>query len=320
MSEKNLQTSFVSQAGAIKERAAIWLRRHDFGDLTERDKAEFEKWLAESDAHRAAYWRLKATWNETYRLSALRRPQSDGVVSAPFWRAPALLFRLAAAAAVAVVVLGGAAVALKDTQDKLYSTQIGGHETIRFADGTEIELNTNTVLRARMTTRERTVWLEKGEAFFKVRHDAANPMTVIAGERRIFDLGTQFLVRRSASELNVALFEGRVRVDKANLFPGEEAVATPTSLLVSHKSVEDLTNEIAWRNGVLVFGKATLADAAKAFNRYNEVKLVVRDPAIANQIVGGTFRTNDVEGFISVVQELLGLRTAQSGNQIVISR
>jgi len=320
MSGAKLQNSSVSRTSAIKEQAATWIRRQDFGELTERDEAAFQAWLSASHAHRAAYWRLKAAWAETYRLSVLRGAKSENAERAPIWRTPSLLFRVAAAVMVAAIFGGGALYALRGTEDRIYSTPVGGHETVRFADGTQIELNTDTILRTRMTTQQRTVWLDRGEAYFKVKHDPAHPLTVIADGRRIVDLGTQFLVRRDAGELKVALFQGRVRLGKTDLVPGEEAIATPTSLVVSHKSVEDLTNEIAWRNGVLVFRGATLADAAKAFNRYSKTKLVLNDPAIARQVIGGTFRTNDVEGFIGVVQELLGLRTTKNGNQIVISR
>lgn len=226
-----------------------------------------------------------------------------------------------AAALVAVMVLGaGAVVALNTPQERTYATPIGGHETVRFADGTQIELNTNTILRAKMTTHERIVWLEKGEAYFEVKHDPARPMNVIIGARRITDLGTQFLVHRDFGQVKVALFEGRVRIGATNLAPGDEAIATATSIAVSRKSVEDLTNEIAWRNGVLAFRHATLADAAKAFNRYNAIKLVLADQEVAHQTIGGTFRTNDVQGFSAAVKSLLGLHVVNEGNQIVISR
>lgn len=309
-----------SRTHLIKEQAASWIRRQDFAEMSESDSAEFEGWLAQSHAHRAAYWRLKAAWDETYRLSALRQPHADAPARAPLWRTPSLLLRVAAAAVFIAMLGGGALYAFNAPSDRVYATAIGGHETVRFADGTEVELNTNTAIRARMNSSERTVWLDKGEAFFKVRHDAAHPLVVIAEGRRIVDLGTQFLVHRETDRLKVALFEGRVRIGKTNLLPGEEAIATTTGLSVTHKSIEDLTNEIAWRNGVLVFRGATLADAAKAFNRYSTRKIVVRDPSISGQVVGGTFRTSDVEGFTSVVQELLGLKVAKNGNQIVISR
>ena len=52
---------------------------------------------------------------------------------------------------------------------------------MNFADGSRIELNTNTVLRARMTTDQRIVWLEKGEAYFRIKHDSTHPFIVMVG-------------------------------------------------------------------------------------------------------------------------------------------
>lgn len=310
----------TSRVSAIDAQAAAWLQRSDFEELTDIDEAALEAWLAESHSHRAAYWRLKAVWQETYRLSVLKTRGAREVALVPAWRMPTLLFRLTAAS-VAVVLLGiGAEIALKTPQNSFYETPVGGHETVRFSDGTQIELNTDTILRAKMTTRERIVWLEKGEAFFKVRHDATRPMIVIAGPHQITDLGTQFLVQREPHQVKVALLEGRVSLGKTSLSPGEEATATATSISIAHKSVEDLTNEIAWRDGVLVFKHATLAEAAKAFNRYSEKKLVLADRAIAQETVGGTFRTTDVDGFAAVIRALLSLHVVNKGNEIVISR
>lgn len=321
MSQMNPRPISATRMAAIKEQAAAWLQQCDFGELTESDEARLEAWLAESHAHRAVYWRLKAAWRETYRLSVLRQRNTDHTAErTPFGKAPSLVLGLAAAVAAVFVLSAGTLIAFKDSQDRTYSTPVGGHETVRFSDGTQIELNTNTVLRAQMTTRERTVWLEKGEAYFQVKHDPGRPMVVIAGARRITDLGTQFLVRRDSDRLKVALFEGRVRFGAINLNPGDEVTATATAISVSQKSVEDLTNEIAWRNGVLAFRHATLGDAAKAFNRYNAKKLILVDQEIARETVGGTFRTNDVEGFTAVVKALLGLHAVNEGNQIVISR
>lgn len=320
MSYVNQRPSSATQMDAIKAQAAAWLQQRDFGELNEIDEAKLEAWLAELHAHRAVYWRLKAAWHETYRLSVLRQLGADHVERPSLSRMPTLLLGIAAAVAAVFVLSVGALVALKNPQDRTYATAVGGHETVRFSDGTQIELNTNTILRAQMTTRERTVWLERGEAFFKVRHDPARPMVVVAGARRITDLGTQFLVHRDADQLKVALFEGRIRFGAKNLTPGDEATATATTMSISRKSVEDLTNEIAWRNGVLAFRHTTLADAAKAFNRYNVKKLILANQEIAHQTVGGTFRTNDVDGFTAVVKALLGLHVTNEGNQIVISR
>src|SRR6185437_1261440 len=97
-------------------------------------------------------------------------------------------------AAVVAVAAGIGAVAMLyplKSQDQVFRTPLGGRETITLNDGSTIELNTDTVLRARIASDRRQLWLNKGEAFFKVRHDPRRPFEVMAGDHRITDIGTQ---------------------------------------------------------------------------------------------------------------------------------
>ena len=175
-----------------------------------------------------------------------------------------------------------AAYYLTQPRDRIFTTPVGGHETITFADGSKIELNTDTVLRARMTTAQRTVWLEKGEAYFQVKHDAAHPFVVMAGDHRVTDLGTKFLVRRDPGRLEVALLRGPRAVRRGGR---EAAIAIHAAHArrcgnghVEH-DVRDERNaarsspkNLSWRHGVLVFDNTPLADAASEFNRYNQTQ------------------------------------------------
>ncbi|HEY5236887.1 MAG TPA: FecR domain-containing protein, partial [Rhizomicrobium sp.] len=199
---------------------------------------------------------------------------------------------------------------------------------VRLADGSQVELNTDTVLRADVSADQRTVWLDRGEAFFQVRHDVAHPFVVMAGKQRVTDLGTKFLVRRDSTRFEVAVMEGRVRFDTldshapqpATLTPGDVAVASANAMLVTRQPAQKLASELGWRHGVLVFEHTTLADAAAEFNRYNSEKLVIADAAAGRRTIGATFRTGDVELFARAAQELLGLRVENRGSEIVISR
>ncbi len=314
-----------SSAMQIEERAAAFLERRRYWDWSEADQAELDAWLAAAMAHRVAWWRLEATLARTERLAALN-PAGDAPVQSR--RFAPLLVGIAACAAVAVFGWAGMKMA-SAPHDRVYATGVGGHETVSFADGTRIELNTDTVLRARMTSNQRTIWLEKGEAYFQVRHDPAHPFSVIAGNHRVLDLGTKFLVRQEPNRLEVALMEGRVRLGSANsnsharpalLSPGDVATATPSTMFVTRQSPRALSNDIAWRHHVLVFDHATLADAASEFNRYNRQKIVIADPAVAQLMIDGTFRTNGVAAFVDVAQEVLKLHIENDGDEILISR
>ena len=311
-------------AKEIRAEAASWLERKERSDWSDTDQAELDQWLARSTAHEVAFVRLQSAWERTERLVVLRPLGKEP--RAPRRISP-LLMRIAAAGAVVALLGAGAAWFALSPRDRTYSTAVGGRETVTFADGTRIELNTNTVLRARMTTDQRVVWLEKGEAFFQVKHDATHPFVVMIGEHRVTDIGTQFSVRRGKKDVQVAVTQGRVTLDApgiasqaALLTQGDVATATARSLTVTRKSQAALADDLGWRRGTIVFRHTTLAEACAELNRYNRVKLVITDPVVARRTIGATFRTSDVELFARVAEVALGLHVNEHGDEIDISR
>jgi transmembrane sensor len=235
-------------------------------------------------------------------------------------------------AGVALIVIGllaGGIFALSAQRGQVYATGLGEHRIIALADGSKIELNTNTSLRVLARSGERRILLDNGEAFFQIRHDAARKFVVMAAGHRIVDLGTQFTVRNDSERVQVMLLQGRARIESVDarqqpqvviLSPGDFAVATATSLSVSKETKQGLADETAWRQGELVFHFTSLADAAAEFNRYNRKKIVIADSAVAKRQIGGTFATNDVALFGRIARDLLGVQVEDRGAEIVISR
>ena len=76
-----------------------------------------------------------------------------------------------------------------------YGTATSEQRTFVLADGSVIELNTQSRVSVRLTAKAREVRLIEGEALFRVHHDAARPFRVYAGSATIEDVGTQFNVR-----------------------------------------------------------------------------------------------------------------------------
>ncbi|HEY4125978.1 MAG TPA: FecR domain-containing protein [Rhizomicrobium sp.] len=309
--------------------AADWLQRKTFWNWGEEDQAALDAWLAESEAHRVAYWRQSAMWNRTERLAALR-PSSKPQRSTQTERKSFGPFLMRSAAVVgAVAILGVLATnyAFK-SREIPYSTTIGGSETITLADGTLIQLNTDTALRTRFDEHHREVVLDRGEAFFQVTHDAKRPFVVMAAGHRVTDLGTKFSVRNGDNRVEVSLIEGRAQFESttsnkaqsAVLKPGDVVVATEHSMHLTRASQENLSKQLGWRRGVLIFDNTTLATAAKEFNRYNRRKLVIGDNAAANLTIVGTFQANDVEAFADVAQFILHLKVQKRDQETVVSR
>lgn len=312
----------------IEDTAASWLERKNFAQWRETDHAELEEWLAASWSHRVAFWRLETAWSRAERLTALRNPVA--IKPAPAKKAPpSILLRAVGAVLVAVIAGVWGYTQFEKPADTRYATGLGERKTLQLADGSRLELNTVTTLRVSHGSGHRTVWLDKGEAYFDIKHNAANPFTVYASGHRISDLGTKFSVRNDANRLKVALVEGLARIDdvkgaskasSAILSPGDVAVATATSLKVVKRPQQELRDQLGWRRGMLVFVHATLADVATEFNRYNETKIVIADPAVAQRRIGATFPSQDLEDFAVLARTSLRLHVEQRDGNIIISR
>ena len=324
MTESVRETTSASPL-EIEAQAADFLHRRRVQRWTADDQAELDAWLAEATAHRVAYLRLEDGEIRVERIADFDPRELDKM--RPKRRRSYTIPLLAIAASLIAAAGIGFAVEqlLQPPADRSYGTDVGGRALLSFGDRTQIELDTNTLVRFRMTNHQRIVWLEHGEAWFHVAHDAANPFTVVIGKHRVTDLGTEFLVRRGANGVEVALLSGRAAfstegAQTATLRPGDEAMATPNLMYVTHKSAQELADELSWRRGVLVFRNTTLADAVREFNRYNTTKLVIADPSIAGLKFSAELRTDHFEGFLQLAEQVLKLRVDREGNDIFISR
>ncbi len=331
MTDIHFQTG---DAESIRERAADWLLEQRMSESwSTNNQQQLDDWLAQSPAHLLAYWRLDAIWGKTYRLKALRAPQKTIGAARPSQprRADKLrsTFIKCAAALVVMAIFGVAAnLYISPPRDNIYATAIGEHRVITLPDGSSVELNTDTVLRLKHG-QTRSAILEKGEAYFQIRHDDAHPFVVTVGHHTVTDLGTAFTIRKETSRLEVTLLEGEARIDaphiqvgprSALLRPGDVVIATEQQLIPGKKSAAELRDELGWRHGVLIFKGSTLAAAAAEFNRYNSRKIYIADEKTARLTIGGTFQAKNIDSFTQATRDLFGLKIKQAENETVITR
>lgn len=211
-----------------------------------------------------------------------------------------------------------------------YATPVGGLNDVHLVDGSKITLNTNTRIRVRLSQAERRIDLDRGEAFFEVAHDPARPFIVYAGNKRIMAVGTKFSVRRESDDVEVVVTEGKVRL--ANAEGGSETGAQPETLLpagtlaktrkaavlVHQESAPETEAHLSWRNGYVVFKDTTLQDAANTFNRYSTRKITIGDSQIANIRIGGNFRSNNVEAFLSLLKDGFPINVEEKEDEVVL--
>jgi transmembrane sensor len=320
--------SVIVSSKDIRSRAADWvLEKHASGAWTDEQQTALDAWLQQSPAHLIAYWRLDDAWGRTNRLAALKTPvigtkNTAGRSRAHFYSVVAVLFSV-------FLISAGVLSYLSRSSERSYVTAIGGHQLVQLSDKSQIELNTDTSLRIREGGGQRTVWLDRGEAYFQVKHDSTRPFVVLVAGQRVTDFGTKFVVRRDAARVEVAVVEGRVKLEttdknartrSAFLAQGDIAVARENALLLTKSPTQSLSDELAWRRGVIIFHHATLAAVATEFNRYNNDKIVIVDNSAAHMTINGTFPTKDVAAFVRLSSAVLGLHVDSRRQETVISR
>lgn len=317
----------AGEANAIEAAASAWLERREREDWNEEERAELDRWLNEKPTHMVAYLRIQDVWDRAGRLTVLSKPVRNTAAPAPGrWRLP-FAFRVAAS----VVVVGGAAAALNAYVEapryQTYMTTVGGREKLSLGDGSSIELNTDTVLRIVNDSNERKVLLDKGEAYFDIRHNPAHPFVVVAGGHRVRDIGTKFIVRTDPDRLEVRLMQGSAELESLSddkqshtLKPGDVAVSQDGKTTLSKKSTIALAGQLGWRHGLLEFHHTSLADAAAEFNRYSRDRIVIADPAAARKPINGALPVGDLNEFARMARNFFGLRAERRGSTVVFSQ
>lgn len=325
-------------ADRIDAEAARWCAKLDAAGYAGRSDAidafaatdqSFATWIEADLRHRVVLLRLWASWARADRLASLKRP-SEAVEPAPRWR------RWVGGAIAAALVLMAVPVAglliqgeptTPPTQAIVYETEIGGYETAPLADGSRIELNTNTRLGVVMDDTARTVRLVQGEAFFDVARDEARPFTVTASGHQVTVLGTQFTVREDRGDLHVLVREGQVAVQPANTAPqaapvmlvaGQRLIVTEAGVRVDSADRAMLDAALAWREGLLVFNGERLEAVADAFNRHNTSRLVILDPYAREMEIGGQFEAANVEAFVRLLETAFGLEVERVGDSFFV--
>jgi len=318
----------TTEASAIDRQAADWASaKRSPKDWSDAHQEELEAWVAQSLAHRVAFLRMDLAWQRAERVAALRAPMRP--IPGASQRSPKMWWRIVIALGLIAVLGASVGKYLETSHVQLIETPKGGQEKITLADGSQIELNTNTALKVNFSARERSVELVRGEAYFEIQHDAARPFSVVVGDRRIVDLGTKFVVRLAPDQIKVSLVEGIASLERINsnatqrsviLSPGDVALAMADTTQVLKVAAHDLADSLAWRRGSVVFHYQRLDRAVAELNRYGGPQLVIADADSAKLLISGTFLTNKPEDFVGIAHEIFGLRVQRRNDSLILSR
>ncbi|MEA3299400.1 MAG: FecR domain-containing protein [Pseudomonadota bacterium] len=336
---------------AIQETAALWLARLDRGEMSHTQRQELQEWLESDTRHRQALNEMAQLWGQMDALAVLaelfplqavnHREHSRPRLSPLAWLREHTLGAAATFAVSASLVMGMVFLLNESPAEMVpvgsepvelvYQTELGKQSTAELKDGSTMVLNTRSQARVRFDERERAVFLESGEAHFKVAKNPQIPFVVYAGNGQVRAVGTAFSVRIDAEKVNVMVSEGTVKV-VAGIKPGDRQEAKVSAnhalqtITLSERGVanyresieaytyiepEQLTHKLAWKSGKWIFEGETLADVIAEANRYTSDTIEIADPTIAYLRVGGYFRAGEVESLLNALE---------AGFNIVVTR
>ncbi|MFM5885586.1 MAG: FecR family protein [Novosphingobium sp.] len=297
------------------DEAASWAVRT--GDPAFADWDGFTAWLERDPNHAEAYDRVMGAVEgvvEAVRTNPEAIPAADSVAASHTGRGPfrAWIGGAMAAALVLAAVLG---LQLRSGGTE-YVTVPGETRSVALGDGSRITLAGGTRLTL---TSDRAVRLDQGQALFEVRHDAARPFVVAAGEATLVDVGTVFDVRREADATIVGVSEGAVvfnpKRQNLRIDPGQQAQLRRGSDRIV-RSLVPIAAIGEWREGRLTFRDASLADVAAELTRSTGVAFEARPGGsrrVSGSIVVAPLRSDPV-----ALGPLLGVTMTRSGDRWTI--
>lgn len=206
----------------------------------------------------------------------------------------------------------------------------GGEYFLRLADGTEIWVNSETVLRYPVVfgQNERRIELI-GEAYFEVKSDSLWPFIVASGEQTIRVLGTSFNVKSYADEDEIvtSLVEGvvTIQVNGENTFweilePGIQSVYIKGSDRIKLQKV-DMKQFTSWKDGRFYFRKKPVGEILKTLSRWYDVEFVVKSIDLEQlQFNGNLKRYDNIQPILNQLSKTNEIKFSAYGKTIIVDK
>jgi ferric-dicitrate binding protein FerR (iron transport regulator) len=194
-----------------------------------------------------------------------------------------------------------------------YATPSGIQGKILLPDSTEVWLNSCTTLKTppKFDSTGRYVELS-GEAYFKVKSNKEWPMYIKSNGVTTKVLGTEFNLSAYKNEPNIklTLINGKVELLKkdsstVSLFPSEQLIVSndPSGKHLKRRDEFNFENELAWKDGYLVFNNTPMLDVIKKMERWYGVDFRTTNPKILKYNFTGRFKGES----ITRVLDLMGI-------------
>ncbi|SBS30997.1 fec operon regulator FecR [Marinomonas aquimarina] len=281
------------------EEAAFWFACLQDEPVSEQDRQAWQQWLAQSELHQQAWWRIEQVDKQFQQLPV---EQSMQALSAAGKSRRQFLYGLAGAALLLPLAtwLQRDQISAQLASGMVHQTQVGEVRQWSLADGSKLWLNTNSIAAVDYQSQRRQVQLLRGEIFVEAAPDA-RPLTVLTDYGAVHTQVSQLTVRSAGKDtahgvyVSISDGEAAVRPSQGRSVP----LQSKQSLYFNERRTTDIEspseNDRAWQNGFLVADNMRLGDFIDSLSRYHGQGWLKCSDNVANLRLIGHFPVADTE-------------------------
>ena len=309
---------------------------------SEEDFVLINEWMKESDENAGELFRME----EIYQLGKFpfeeenlvakaerrlgRRLEQENQKRQEVFKLKSVLRYVAAIVGV-IVLAAGLAYWFRNKAEELVvaSAAHGQVREMLLPDGTKVWLNQSSVLKypRAFEGKERHVYLD-GEAYFEVNKNKKHPFIVQTETIDVQVLGTHFNVDayQNNPDVKTTLLTGSVAVSNKSksvrviLKPNEIAIYNKVEEKLTRKVLENVEDEISWRQGEFIFDDLPLQEIARELSNSFGATIHIADTALQNYRITARFRNGeDLTTILSVLHNAGYFDYSQNNKQIIIT-
>src|SRR5690606_11781632 len=172
-----------------------------------------------------------------------------------------------------------------------------------------------------------------GEAYFSVTRDPKRPFRVVSASQMVEVLGTEFNISAYPDEpdTKTTLVEGAVRLSLAAAAEDGTRVTGQSLMLAPNqqgivrsgavsKSAVDVSQYIAWRDGLIVLDHADLTYVIRQLERWYDVEFIVQGPLPKDvQLSGKLPRNSNLSGIVHALQINTKMNFTIEGRRVMVN-
>ncbi len=293
--------------------AVSWLTLLMSEEASEQDRIAWQMWRAAATENEAAWQHIESVCARFNQLNARAAHQSLSTVRTPRLSRRGVLKALALLSLTGTGVITGSRTALWQSYRADYATRIGEQRRVTLADGTQLLLNTQSAVNVNYDGSVRHVQLVRGEVMIETgqaekRLPYPRPFIVQTPQGTVQALGTRFSLSSQEARINVAVFDGKVRLcppkAQATIIEAGQSVWFTA---VGYGPAIDVSREPGWVKGQLLADNQRLADFLDELSRYRQG--IIRYAAeVADLRFSGVFPLQEGDQILHALQELLPIR------------